>query len=41
MSQSSVLVARLNRELEKIRVVVQAAIAQATKATNTGDLDYL
>jgi hypothetical protein len=41
MSQSSVLVARLNRELEKIRVAVQAAIAQATKATNTGDLDYL
>lgn len=41
MSKYSVLVARLNKELEKIQTAVQAAISQANKAKNTGDLDYL
>lgn len=41
MSKYSVLVARLNKELTKIQTAVQAAVSQATKAKNTGDLDYL
>ena len=41
MSKYSVLVARLYKELTKIQTAVQAAVSQATKANNTGDLDYL
>ncbi len=41
MSRYRILVARLNRELAKIQTVVQTAQAQANKAKNTGDLDYL
>lgn len=41
MSRYSVLVARLNKELTKIQTSVQSAVSQATKAKNTGDLDYL
>jgi uncharacterized protein YutE (UPF0331/DUF86 family) len=41
MSKYSVLVARLNKELTKIQTAVQTASSQATKAKNTGDLDYL
>jgi Protein of unknown function (DUF4058) len=39
MSKYSVLVARLNRELVKIQIVVQTAVTQVNKADNTGDLD--
>lgn len=41
MSQYSVLVARLNKELSKIETTVETAVSQATKAKNTGDVDYL
>ncbi|NJK51728.1 MAG: hypothetical protein HC936_01190 [Leptolyngbyaceae cyanobacterium SU_3_3] len=41
MSKYGVLVARLSRELTKIQAVVQTAVSQASKAKNTGDLDYL
>lgn len=41
MSKYRVLIARLNKELAKIQTVVQTAVAQANKAKNTGDSDYL
>jgi len=41
MSQYSVLIARLNKELSKIQTTVETAVSQATKAKHTGDLDYL
>lgn len=41
MSKYSVLTARLNQELTKIEIAVQAAASQSDKAKKTGDLDYL
>ncbi len=41
MSKYNVLIARLNQELNKIRVAVKTASSQAQKAQDTGDLDYL
>ncbi|MDX2240087.1 MAG: hypothetical protein NW224_05320 [Leptolyngbyaceae cyanobacterium bins.302] len=41
MSKYNVLIARLNKEVAKIQIVVQAAVSQADKAKKTGDSDYL
>ncbi|NJK51818.1 MAG: hypothetical protein HC936_01665 [Leptolyngbyaceae cyanobacterium SU_3_3] len=41
MSKYSVLAARLKKELTKVQTTVQAAVVQANKAKDTGDLDYL
>jgi hypothetical protein len=41
MNQYSVLVARLQQDLDQIKTVVEAAVSQVNKADKTGDLDYL